>query len=116
MTSSALRFFADSGLLPPVEVDPISGYRYYSADQVARATMLRQFREIAMPDAGVEAVLGSGAAEVPRLLDEHVSKVVGDAAAPQQKAAVIKSALANVPGFPITALKVPCWRMRSSRS
>lgn len=107
VTSSALRFFADSGLLPPAEVDPISGYRYCSADQVARATMLRQFREIAMPRAGVEAVLGSGAAEAPRLLDEHVSKVVGDTAAPQQKAAVIKSALANVPGLPITALKGP---------
>lgn len=32
---------------------------------------------------------------------------MGDAAAPQQKAAVIKSALGNVPGLPITALKGP---------
>lgn len=61
--------------------------------------MLRQFREVAMPRAGVEAVMGSGAAEVSRLLDEHVSKVVGNAAAAQQKAAVIKSALGNVPVF-----------------
>ncbi|WP_326623389.1 MerR family transcriptional regulator [Streptomyces decoyicus] len=107
LTSSALRFYADSGLLPPAEVDPISGYRYYSADQVARATVLRQLREIAMPLSGVEAVLGSGADEASRLLDEHVSKVVGDAAAAQQKAAVIKSALGNEPGLPITALKGP---------
>ena len=61
--------------------------------------MLRQFREIAMPRAGVKAVLGSGAAEVSRLLDEHVSKVVGDSAAAPQKAAVTKSALGNVPVF-----------------
>ncbi|MGW7574038.1 DNA polymerase III subunit beta family protein [Streptomyces sp. NPDC054765] len=107
LTSSALRFYADSGLLAPAEVDPISGYRYYSADQVARATVLRQLREIAMPLAGVEAVLGSGADEASRLLDEHVSKVVGDAAAAQQKAAVIKSALGDVPGLPMTVLKGP---------
>ncbi|MGW8554845.1 DNA polymerase III subunit beta family protein [Streptomyces tubercidicus] len=107
LTSSALRFYADSGLLPPAEVDPVSGYRYYSADQVARATVLRQLREIAMPLSGVEAVLDAGADEASRLLDEHVSKVVGDAAAAQRKAAVIKSALGNEPGLPITALKGP---------
>ncbi|MFH9606227.1 MerR family transcriptional regulator [Streptomyces sp. NPDC017448] len=107
LTSSALRFYADSGLLPPAEVDPVSGYRYYSAGQVARATALRQLREIAMPLSGVEAVLSSGADEASRLLDEHVSKVVGDAAAAQQKAAVIKSALGSEPGLPITALKGP---------
>lgn len=107
LTSSALRFYADSGLLPPAEVDPVSGYRYYRADQVARAAALRQLREIAMPLNGVEAVLGSGADEAFRLLDAHVAKVVGDAAAAQQKAAVIKSALGNVPGLPIAAMKGP---------
>jgi DNA-binding transcriptional MerR regulator len=107
LTSSALRFYADSGLLPPDEVDPVSGYRYYSADQVARATVLRQLREIAMPLAAVEAVLDARADEASRLLDEHVSKVIGDAVAAQQKAAVIKSALGNAPGLPITALKGP---------
>ncbi|WP_037870172.1 MerR family transcriptional regulator [Streptomyces sp. NRRL S-813] len=107
LTSSALRFYADSGLLPPAEVDPVSGYRYYSADQVARATALRQLRELTMPLAAVEAVLGSGADEASRLLDEHVAKVVGDAAAVQQKAAVIKSALGNVPGLPIAVMKGP---------
>ncbi|CAL9484499.1 hypothetical protein SUDANB58_03123 [Streptomyces sp. enrichment culture] len=107
LTPSALRFYADSGLLPPAEVDPTSGYRYYSADQVVRATVLRRLREIAMPLAGVEAVLGSGTDEAFRLLDEHVSKVAEDAAAARRKAAVVKSALGNVPSLPITALKGP---------
>ncbi|MFF8265027.1 MerR family transcriptional regulator [Streptomyces virginiae] len=107
LTSSALRFYADSGLLPPAEVDPASGYRYYSTAQVVRGTTLRQLRELAMPLAVVEAVLGSGADEASRLLDEHVAKVVGKAAAVQQKAAVIKSALGDAPGLPITAVKGP---------
>ncbi|MER8039814.1 MerR family transcriptional regulator [Streptomyces hydrogenans] len=107
LTSSALRFYADSGLLPPAEVDPVSGYRYYSTDQVARATALRQLRELAMPLSAVEAVLGSEVDEASRLLDEHVAKVVGDAAVVQRKAAVIKSALGNAPGLPIAVLKGP---------
>ncbi|MGV9312336.1 DNA polymerase III subunit beta family protein [Streptomyces sp. NPDC003691] len=107
LTSSALRFYADAGLLTPAEVDPVSGYRYYGAGQVARATALRRLRELAMPLADVGAVLGSGADEAARLLDEHVAKVIGDAAAVQRKAAVIKSALGNAPGLPIAAVKGP---------
>lgn len=107
LTSSALRFYDDSGLLAPAEVDPVSGYRSYSPDQVARATVLRQLREIAMPLAGVEAVLGSEAGEASRLLDEHVSKVVGDAVAARRKAAAIKSALGDVPGLGLVTLKGP---------
>ncbi|MGW1171616.1 DNA polymerase III subunit beta family protein [Streptomyces sp. NPDC002550] len=108
LTSSALRFYADSGLLPPAEVDPVTGYRYYAADQLARATVLRQLREIAMPLAAVEAVLDTDPEEAARLLDEHVAKIVGDAAAALQKAGVIKSALgANVPGLLIATLKGP---------
>ncbi|MFJ6784931.1 MerR family transcriptional regulator [Streptomyces yangpuensis] len=107
LTSSALRFYADSGLLPPAEVDPVSGYRYYSTAQVARGTTLRRLRELGMPLAAVEAVLGAGADEATRLLDEHVAKVVGEAAAVQQRAAVIKSTLGNPPGLPLAAVKGP---------
>ncbi|MBV7698056.1 HD domain-containing protein [Streptomyces sp. TRM70350] len=52
--ASALRFYADSGLLRPAEVDPASGYRCYSADQVARATALRRTSLIASVIAKVE--------------------------------------------------------------
>ncbi|MEU3045974.1 MerR family transcriptional regulator [Streptomyces sp. NPDC006984] len=107
LTPSALRFYADSGLLPPADVDPVSGYRYYSTDQVARATSLRQLRELAMPLAAVEAVLGSGADKASRLLDDHVDRVVGDAAAVQQKAAAIKSALGTAPALPLATVKGP---------
>ncbi|MFJ3661698.1 MerR family transcriptional regulator [Streptomyces sp. NPDC090119] len=108
LTPSALRFYADSGLLPPAEVDPVSGYRYYSTGQVARATVLRQLREIAMPLAGVEAVLGAEGQDAVRLLDEHVAGVVGNAAEAWRKAAVIRSALGgDVPGPTIAVLKGP---------
>ncbi|MBK8023555.1 MAG: MerR family transcriptional regulator [Chloroflexi bacterium] len=34
MPVSALRYYADTGLLTPVHVDPITGYRYYTFDQL----------------------------------------------------------------------------------
>ncbi|WP_189531155.1 DNA polymerase III subunit beta family protein [Streptomyces roseolilacinus] len=107
LTSSALRFYADSGLLRPAEVDPVSGYRYYSPDQVARATALRRLREIAMPLTTVGAVLDAGPDEASRLIDEHVAKVVGDAGAARRRAAVVTSSLTGAPSLPITVLKGP---------
>ncbi|GAA2423971.1 MerR family transcriptional regulator [Streptomyces glaucus] len=107
LTSSALRFYADSGLLPPAEVDPVSGYRYYSADQVARATGLRRLRGIAMPLTAVEAVLDATPEEASRLIDEHVAKVLEDAAAVRRRAASIKASLAGVPSLPVAVLKGP---------
>ncbi|MEU3607285.1 MerR family transcriptional regulator [Streptomyces sp. NPDC035033] len=107
LTSSALRFYADSGLLPPAEVAPVSGYRFYGPDQVDRAVLLRRLREIAMPLAGVAAVLDAGADTAARLVDEHVARIADDAAAARRTAAVIKSALGDVPGLLIAVLKGP---------
>ncbi|WP_307835151.1 DNA polymerase III subunit beta family protein [Streptomyces adelaidensis] len=107
LTSSALRFYDDSGLLRPAEVDPVSGYRYYTADQVGRATALRRLREIAMPLTAVEAVLDGEPVEAARLIDEHVARVLGDAVAAQRKAVLVKSSLADEPSLPIATLKGP---------
>ncbi|RFU84359.1 MerR family transcriptional regulator [Streptomyces triticagri] len=107
LTASALRFYADSGLLPPAEVDPDSGYRYYAASQVARAAALRQLREIGMPLPAVDAVLDADPGEASRLVDDHVAQVLADAAAVRQKAASIKSALTDGPSLPVATLTGP---------
>ncbi|GEC06429.1 hypothetical protein SSP24_40840 [Streptomyces spinoverrucosus] len=102
-----MRFYADSGLLRPAEVDPVSGYRYYCAGQVARATALRRLRAMGMPLTVVAAVLDAGPAEASRLIDEHVGTVLADAVAAQRRAAVVKSSLADVPSVLIAAVKGP---------
>lgn len=107
LTSSALRFYDDCGLLAPAEVDPDSGYRYYSAEQMPRATVLRRLREIGMPLTAVEAVLDAAPGDAARLIDEHVARLHEDAVAARRKAVVIKSSLSDVPGLPIAALKGP---------
>ncbi|MFD3611085.1 MerR family transcriptional regulator [Streptomyces atroolivaceus] len=107
LTSSALRFYADSGLLPAAVVDPVTGYRYYSPAQVPRATQLRRLREIAMPLTTVETLLAAESDEASRLLDEHVARTVEEAKAAQRIAAVIESSLAGVPSLPIAVLRGP---------
>lgn len=107
LTASALRFYADSGLLTPAEVDAVSGYRFYDQNQLERAVLLRRLREIGMPLVTVESVLDAETDEAVRLVEEHVRKVVGDAATTQQQAAVIKASLADEPKLTVATLSGP---------
>ena len=72
LTASALRFYADSGLLTPAVVDPGSGYRYYDESRLDRAVTIRELREIGMSLGIIAEVLESGAARAARLIDEHL--------------------------------------------
>ncbi|WP_406411237.1 MerR family transcriptional regulator [Streptomyces halstedii] len=107
LTASALRFYADSGLLRPSETDPVTGYRYYGAAQLTRAITLRRLRELEMPLPAVETVLDSGAEEASRLIDAHVAKVAGDAMAVRHRAGMLKASLDGAPGLPIAVLNGP---------
>lgn len=48
LSPKALRLYDESGLLPPRAVDPFTGYRYYSGDQVERARLIAALRGIGM--------------------------------------------------------------------
>lgn len=107
LTASALRFYADSGLLPPAEVDALTGYRFYDPAQLERAVLLRKLREIGMPLATVGTALDARPDDVAGLVDEQVAKVADDAAVVRQRAAAIKSSLAGQPGLVIATLAGP---------
>ena len=71
LSVKALRHYHDVGLLEPAEVDPSSGYRHYTADQVATAQAIRRFRDLDMPIERVRTVLQApdGAARNQAILD-----------------------------------------------
>ena len=54
-----LRRYHEAGLLEPAEVDPFTGYRYYSADQIPPAQVIHQLRELDVPLAEVKAILAT---------------------------------------------------------
>lgn len=95
LTASALRFYADAGLLPPAEVDPVTGYRFYGEDQLERAVLLRQLREIGMSLTTARSVLDASPDEALGLVDEHIDLVVSDATTARRQAANIKASLTH---------------------
>lgn len=49
LSPKALRLYAEQGLLPPAWVDPATGYRYYSPDQLPRARLVARLRRLGLP-------------------------------------------------------------------
>jgi DNA-binding transcriptional MerR regulator len=49
LSPKALRLYDRLGLVPPVRTDPVSGYRFYSEDQVAGARLVALLRRLGMP-------------------------------------------------------------------
>ncbi len=46
LTVRALRFYGELGLLPPERVDPETGYRLYSPEQLVQAAAIRRLRSL----------------------------------------------------------------------
>ncbi|MGQ4417458.1 MerR family transcriptional regulator [Streptomyces sp. SAS_269] len=76
---SALRFYDRAGVLVPVRVDPVSGYRWYGREQLAEARVLARLRRAGMPLADIRLVLaawsGADTGLVRTLLKAHLSRL-----------------------------------------
>ena len=57
LSIKTLRHYHEVALLEPAQVDPGTGYRYYSPDQIPQAQVIRRLRDLEMPVAEVKAVL-----------------------------------------------------------
>lgn len=70
LSPSALRFYDQCGLLQPAAVDDSTGYRYYSAEQVPQAELVRLL-QAEMPVAAVSRFLAADPGELPRAVHGH---------------------------------------------
>jgi DNA-binding transcriptional MerR regulator len=57
LSVKTLRHYHQVGLLEPARVNPDTGYRYYSQQQIPAAQVIRRLRDLEMPVADVRAVL-----------------------------------------------------------
>ncbi|MFC3500687.1 MerR family transcriptional regulator [Micromonospora krabiensis] len=75
LTVSALRFYDSAGVLVPALVDPVTGYRWYTDDQVMPARLVAGLRRVGMPVPEIATAVRSGPAVVHRLLDAHLRRL-----------------------------------------
>jgi DNA-binding transcriptional MerR regulator len=58
LSPKALRLYAEQGFLTPASVDPATGYRYYSPDQLPRARLFARLRQLGLPLARIAFLAG----------------------------------------------------------
>jgi DNA-binding transcriptional MerR regulator/effector-binding domain-containing protein len=87
LSIKTLRHYHQVGLLEPVTVNPDTGYRYYSGEQIPTAQVIRRLRDLEMPVAEVKAVLSAPDAPARNsLIAAHLDRLEAELA--QTRAAV----------------------------
>jgi DNA-binding transcriptional MerR regulator len=90
-----LRHYHRLGLLKPSVVDPDTGYRRYTADQIPAAQVIRRFRDLDMPLDQIHAVLDAPDLRARnRLISAHLTQLEGDLSRTQQAIASLRDLLA----------------------
>jgi DNA-binding transcriptional MerR regulator/effector-binding domain-containing protein len=98
LSVKALRHYHDVGILEPAEVDPATGYRFYSASQVGPAQMVRRLRDLGMPLDAVRDVLRAPDPEArDAALVEHLRRMEEELARTQQTVASLRTLLQRSP-------------------
>ena len=87
LSVKTLRHYHEVGLLEPAAVNPSTGYRYYSGEQIPTAQVIRRLRDLEMPVGEVKAVLGAPDAPARNaLIAAHLGRLEAELA--QTRAAV----------------------------
>lgn len=76
MTVKTLRHYHEKGLLEPAAVDPRTGYRRYTPEQIPTAQVVRRLRDLGMPLEEIRAVLAtSDVATRNRHIGAHLQRL-----------------------------------------
>ena len=76
LSVKTLRHYHQVGLLEPAQVNPDTGYRYYSVTQIPTVQVIRRLRDLEMPVADVKAVLAAPDAPARNaLISAHLSRL-----------------------------------------
>jgi DNA-binding transcriptional MerR regulator len=99
LSVKTLRHYHQVGLLEPAEVDPHTGYRYYTLEQLPTAQLIRRLRDLQMPVAGVRAVLvASSPIERDTLIAAHIDHLETELANTQAAVKSLRALLDSAPG------------------
>ncbi|HEX4451194.1 MAG TPA: MerR family transcriptional regulator [Kofleriaceae bacterium] len=107
LTIKTLRHYHEIGLLDPASVDPQTSYRYYSAQQIPQAQVIRRLRDLDMPVAEVKAVLAAtDAADRSALINKHLERLETELVRTRAAVESLRAILMR-PSYAVTHKTVP---------
>ena len=94
LTVKTLRHYHETGLLQPALVDPRTGYRRYTTEQIPVAQIIRRFRDLDMPLNAIRTLLATS--DVRRrneLIAAHLKRLENELAKTQGAVASLRNLL-----------------------
>ena len=108
LSVKTLRHYHDVGLVAPHHVDPATGYRYYSLDQVPTAQVVRRLRALSMPEADQRTVLAAAPDERNAVISAHLGRLEARLASTQAAVEALHTILDRpADGPPVQHRSVP---------
>jgi DNA-binding transcriptional MerR regulator len=94
LTIKTLRHYHSVGLLEPADVDPFTGRRRYTTEQIPAAQVIRRFRELDMPIETIRGVLAApDVAARNELIAAHLTRLEESLAQTQGAVAALRDLL-----------------------
>jgi DNA-binding transcriptional MerR regulator len=94
LSIETLRHYHRIGLLEPADVDPGTGHRRYTTNQIATAQVIRRFRSLDMPLEEIHAVIATrDLATRNELISGHLSRLEATLARTQEAAVSLRDLL-----------------------
>jgi DNA-binding transcriptional MerR regulator len=116
LSPKALRLYDELGLLPPARVDPDSGYRWYAPGQQQRASLVASLRQIGIPLARIQAILGADAAAAAEQVGAYWAEAEAEHAARRELAGYLIDRLNGKRSvmYPVAVRDVPARSLLSA--
>jgi DNA-binding transcriptional MerR regulator len=94
LTVKTLRHYHETGLLEPAQIDPQTGYRRYTTEQIPVAQIIRRFRDLDMPLNEIRSVLSAPDVQARNdLIAAHLKRLESDLTRTQTAVASLRSLL-----------------------
>jgi DNA-binding transcriptional MerR regulator len=98
LTVKTLRHYHETGLLEPSQIDPQTGYRRYTTEQIPVAQIIKRFRDLDMPLNEIRAVLSAPDVQARNdLIAAHLKRLESDLARTQIAVASLRNLLDRPP-------------------
>jgi len=100
LSVKTLRYYHRVGLLQPADVDPFTGHRRYTTDQVPVAQVIRRFRELDMPVEEIAAILAAhDVVSRNELIAAHLDRLEQNLSRTRRAVEVVRDLLGNADGL-----------------
>ena len=97
LTRKTLRHYHEAGLLVPDRIDPATGYRYYSTEQIPTAQVVKHFRELDMPVAEIRSLLLAPVDDRAQLIAGHLARLQEQLSQTQSAVVALQRLLSPTP-------------------